>query len=87
MKKLFSMILVLGFLLSGNAYADSFCEGFYDGFKIGSSYKFKIALTPLCPLRPLKEIGDPSDDYGHGFNVGLREACEGDSLCVGTNNK
>ena len=39
------------------------------------------------PSTTSQKIGDPSDDYGHGFNVGLRQACKGNSLCVDLKKK
>ena len=86
MKKLLT-IVVLCLLFNTNSNADSFCKGYDDGFQKGLRYIFDLGLTPLCPLQPLRKIGDPSDDYGHGFNVGLRQACKGDSLCVGLNKR
>ena len=42
---------------------------------------------PLCPLQGLRKLGDPSDSYGHGFNVGLRKVCGSNSICFQTLKK
>ena len=87
-KKIFIFLLFYFFSVT-NVLADrnSFCSGFSDGFKKGNSYQFKTALVPLCPLQGLRKLGDPSDSYGHGFNVGLRKVCGSNSICFQTLKK
>ena len=81
MKKLLLTILFT-LVLGSNAHSSEFCDGFEDGYQKGYSYKFGFSgFTPFCPFQPFKTFGDPDDDYGHGFNIGLKEGCEGDSFC------
>ena len=87
MKKLLG-IVVLGLLLCGNAYASEFCDGFEDGYQKGHRTISGFAgFSPFCPFQPFRSFDDPSDDYGHGFNVGLKEGCDGDSFCFDRNKK
>ena len=50
-----------------------FCDGFYAGYSTG--YKQAKGnglepLRPLCPLQPLKGLGDPKSDFEHGYTIG-----------------
>ena len=87
MKKIF-VILFLCLVWGGSAFGDQFCDGFEDGFNKGRRVTIgSSGFSPFCPFQPFKSFDDPSNDYDHGFNVGLKKGCDGDSNCYADNKK
>lgn len=74
-------LLFVGMLLlmTSNAWADQFCNGFERGYVTGykrASNSSLDPLTPLCPLQPLKRMSDPESDFEHGYVIGLQRGYE-----------
>ena len=73
-KKIISALLLSVFSVS--AFASEFCDGFKQGYITGhkqSSGSSLKPLTPHCPLKPLKGLGDPKSDYEFGYTIGYRK--------------
>ena len=66
-----SLTLIVLLALSTSVYADQddFCLGFTEGYK---AIKGKIALVPICPIKPITPI--LSTDFREGIKAGIKAA-------------
>ena len=72
MKKLFSAILVLGFLLGGNVFAKTKNIGNGLSINIPNNYKyFEITIKQLVSRFPDIELNELDDDFGIGLGTKL----------------
>ena len=72
MKKLFSAILVLGFLLGGNVFAITKNIGNGLSINIPNNYKyFEITIKQLVSRFPDIELNELDDDFGIGLGTKL----------------
>lgn len=69
MKKL---LFVAAMLLSANAFATAFCDGFRAGYKEGYCYQEYACVTPVTPVCPVPNVGERTfqDGYNRGFMAG-----------------
>ena len=67
MKKLFTLLLLIGFSFS---YSQTpFCDGFEKGYQKGLDSCLKVGVTSDCPI---PEIG--ADSYNDGYGMGYAQA-------------
>lgn len=75
MKIIIKLFAFLSLLFTGItlAYANSFCSGYYAGYKAGYCYRETYCVSPIPPLCPLPNLGENSysDGYDRGFLDGL----------------
>lgn len=71
MKKLILAFAFL-FLFSGLAWADDFCDGWYDGYIAGYCHNQFQCMEPMVPMCPMQNMGEESyqDGYNRGFLAG-----------------
>lgn len=75
MRKRLPIPIVLVALLAGaamTARADSFCDGWEEGYKSGYCYRQASCLSPLVPMCPMQRMGESGfkDGYNRGFLAG-----------------
>lgn len=55
------------------ALANSFCDGYEEGFKAGKCDGNQFCIPPIPPICPIPGIGESTfqDGYNRGFKKGL----------------
>lgn len=66
MKKL---LLIAILAMSFTSPANSFCDGWEDGFQAALDDCLRVAVTPVCPVEPVNSSG-----YKTGFGMGYAKA-------------
>lgn len=62
---LFSITIIF---LSSQALAGSYCEGYKDGYAVACKAATGVpCIVPICPVTPVRNIGEPQNDYKRGY--------------------
>ena len=73
MKKILFILITL---ISVDALASDFCNGFELGYKTGYKKLHNTGFdpfVPFCPFQPFKSFSDPSSDFEHGYIIGFQK--------------
>jgi hypothetical protein len=61
------------------APASEFCRGFERGYVVGYKRVNGQGLDPpppVCPMQPMRLLGETQNDFEHGFAVGMDHGIE-----------
>ncbi len=55
-----------------------FCDGWEEGYQQALDDCLKVALTPLCPVRPINVEDTWESGYGYGYSAAKNKHCDGE---------
>jgi len=72
-----SLLVFVALATTGVAFAaDDYCEGYKVGYKEGYAQVAGAepsAMSPLCPLKPVRPASEKRTEFERGYNKGLKD--------------
>jgi hypothetical protein len=72
-----SLLTLVALGVAGVAFAaDDYCEGYKVGYKEGYAQVAGAepsAMSPLCPLKPVRNEGEKRSEFDRGYQKGIKD--------------